>query len=208
MNLKTLAVLVVAVLVAACNKGKDVKIIDGGAGSTNNTSNVNPVIVPSTDDTKPAPDALPEAKFCDRGQVYTLDVTVDTDLLEYKGKNWIDSAYKTHKQVKAYFQDGSVLRKDQVLNEKVYCVITAYINPKFGKKAYRISGAITPEKGEEKVEHQSICREEMIDLEIKNGQGLFTEIACVRADEAALKIEDVKDAMGITTITVSEPVRK
>lgn len=207
MKLQTVVVLAIALLVAACNKGKDVKIIDGGApaGTTSVTPAVEPTVSPNTDDTKPAPDALPEAKFCDKGQTYNLDATIETDFLEYKGKNWVDAAFKTHKQVKAYFQDGSVLRKDQIIKEKVYCVITGYINPKTFKKAYKISGTITPANGEEKVEHQSICREEMVDLEIKNGQGLFTEIACTRPDETALRIEDVKDAMGETALKITGP---
>lgn len=212
-NLNLLPLFFVMLLVAACTKGKDVKILDGGANAGSGSS-ATPVLegtgtTTTADDTKPAPNALPEEKFCDKGQTYKMDISLNTDFLDYKGKLWVSAGKGvTHKQVKAYFQEGQPIKKDHLDKNKVFCEITAHVNPKIGKRSYKIVGAIASAAGEEKVENQSICRQEMVDLSgIKNGTGLFTEVACTKIDDTDLRIEDVKDAMGESSITISGAIK-
>lgn len=189
-------------LLVACNQGKEVKILDGGASISTGPTSAVPVISPSSD--KPAPEASPEAIFCDKGQTYNIDMTIADDFMDYEGKIWTDVAtFKKKKAVKIYFQDGQVTEKDRLDKNKVFCEITAYINP-HRKDTYKIAGLINSSSGEEKVEHRSACREKLIDTShIINGEGIFSEIACTKTDDSKLRVEDVKDAMGENNIKIS-----
>lgn len=196
MKFNILPICMTLVLVA-CNKGKDVKVLDGGA--TTRVTNVTPVVEPtvSPDETKPAPDALPEAQFCDKGQIYSIDASVDKDLFDHDAL-----LVRTEKtDVTIYFQERQAMKKEHLDKNKVFCQILTHVNTKRG--VTHIRGSFSADE-KNKVEGKTVCLSKTLEkVTLKNGEGTFFEIACTKADGSAIRVEDVTDAMGSSNITIS-----
>lgn len=193
-----------SLLVVGCMKGKEVKILDGGA-TANRSNPFSPDLTkPTPTPVKPLVDASPEAKFCDKGQIYMIDLTVDNDYMDYRGKLFVDVlTLKRSKEIHLFFQEGQITKKEHLDLQKPHCEITSYINPKAGQ-TYKISGTVSSGDDVDKVENITTCREQIIGTSgIKNGEGIFTEISCSRIDFKELTVEDVREIIGQTNIKIS-----